>query len=63
MDIDTVERQFWCVWNPRHNVPRVKHWSHEAAVAEAERLSSANRGQAFYVLEQVGRATVETGEQ
>lgn len=47
------DSQFWMVWNPAGNVPRVQHASFDKASLEAERLARANKGQRFYVLEAV----------
>ncbi len=41
---------FWMVYNPRHSAPRVQHPTHEAAVAEAQRLARLQPDDTFYVL-------------
>jgi hypothetical protein len=41
---------FWMVWNENGGMPRVKHATCAAAVAEAERLARSNRGETFIVL-------------
>lgn len=44
------EKGFWVVWNPRRGVPQVKHPYLSDAKREAERLSTNQPGEDFYVL-------------
>lgn len=41
---------FYVVWNPEHGIPRIRHQSRTAALAEAKRLAGDNPGQNFFVL-------------
>lgn len=52
-------RQFWMVWSPTGNPPRVKHDSEGRATVEAERLARANPGDTFIVLEAIAARVVE----
>lgn len=54
-----MSRQFWMVWNPCGNQPRVRHDSERAAVTEAERLARLNPGEHFIVLEAVALRVVD----
>jgi hypothetical protein len=44
------ENEFWCVWNPNHGVPTMRHETEDAANAEAQRLASSRPGARFYVM-------------
>ena len=46
--------EFWVVWNPSHGSPRKKHPSKGDARMEAERLSSKQPGEPFFVLRSEG---------
>jgi hypothetical protein len=52
---DDVAPPFWLVWNRRGRKPVFEHDSYVSARREAERLSRANPGEAFYVLAPVAR--------
>lgn len=47
---------FYCVWNPEHGLPTVKHKTYGIAQTEAERLAKLNPGKQFYVLGTMGVA-------
>ena len=50
-------RLFYLVWSPTGSLPpRYRHYRHEDAHREAERLALANPGAEFYVLCAVSRS-------
>lgn len=57
--LKTNETPFWLVWNPAAQAPTVKHWTHEGAVLEAERLARNHRGSMFIVLASVEARMVD----
>ena len=48
---NTMNTQFWLVWNIDGGSPKHKHASEQSAITEAERLARMNPGQRFAVLE------------
>jgi hypothetical protein len=53
------EPEFFLVWNPEGDVPRVRHADAVDARREAERLARLNPNAAFYVLRAEGRCRVD----
>ena len=51
--------QFYMVWNPKRDMPRVKHATHTEAKAEAERLAKKQPGETFHILRSRTAVTVE----
>lgn len=56
---DDPRPPFWLVWRRFGRSPVFEHESYQSARAEAERLSRANPGQAFYVLAPVARGAAD----
>lgn len=47
------ENTFWIVWCPNRGKAHIRHETHAAALAEAERLSKIE-SETFYVMQAVG---------
>ena len=54
-----ANEHFYMVWNPKRDMPRVKHSTHAEAKAEAERLAKKQPGETFHTLRSRTAVTVE----
>lgn len=58
--MSTEPRKFWMITGDG-NAPKVRHYSKQEAVREAERLAKAHPGVEFFVMETVEMLTQPTG--
>ena len=52
-------KQFFMIWSPQGNMPRVQHQTFEAAKKEAERLANISPDRQFYILVAIEKVFVQ----